>query len=243
MVGDQGAEAIEAMIAKSGESKSSGTVAVVLGIVTLLAGASGVFAQLQDALNSIWKIPEKETKGGVWATVKERLLSFSVVCGVAFLLLVSLAVSAGVSGVGKVVSGWLPEWVVLVGVFNAALAYGLTASLFAMIYKVLPDVKMSWGDVWLGAAITAGFFVLGKYLIGLYLGRSAVGSTYGAAGAFVVLLVWIYYSSLIILFGAELTFLYAKRFGSGIRAPDGTQLKDVKSEAAAARDGAKAQPA
>jgi len=238
MVGDQGAEAIEIMIANSAE-QTGGTVAAVIGIVTLLVGATGVFAQLQDALQSIWKVPEKKGGSaavGVLTMLRERFLSFAMVCGMAFLLMVSLVISAGVNSVGAVISGWLPQWVSLVALFNAVLAYVLTAALFAMIFKVLPDIRMAWGDVWLGAAITAGLFALGKHLIGLYLGRSAMGSAFGAAGAFVVLLVWIYYSSLILLFGAEFTFLFAKDYGSGIRAPDGTPLENVPSEAVAARE-------
>jgi len=239
MVGDKGAEAVEAMIANSAQSAGS-TVAAVIGLATLAVGATGVFAQLQDALNSIWKVPvppASEKKTGIWTMIRERLLSFSLVCGMAFLLMVSLIVSAGVSGFSGVVGGWLPEWVSLVAVFNAVISHVLTAALFAMIFKVLPEIRMAWGDVWLGAAITAGLFALGKHLIGLYLGRSATGSAFGAAGAFVVLLVWIYYSSLILLFGAEFTFLFAKGYGSGIKAADGTPIGNaVTSEAVAARE-------
>lgn len=231
-VGDQGASAIESMLAHT-STTSGGTLAVIIGIATLVVGATGVFAQLQDALNSIWKVPEQHEKssGGILTMLRERLLSFSLVCGMAFLLLVSLVVSAGVSAVSSVIGGWLPSWVTPVAIFNVVISYLLTAALVALIFKILPELRMSWRDVWLGAAVTALLFLLGKYLIGLYLGRSAMGSAYGAAGAFVVLLVWIYYSSLLLLFGAELTYLYAKEHGSGLEAPDGTPLKEVPSEA------------
>jgi membrane protein len=235
MVGDQGAEAIQTMIANSANS-TGGTVAAIVGLLTLVVGATGVFAQLQDSLNSIWKLPAKLTKSssGIWTLLRERLLSLSLVAGLAFLLMVSLVLSAGVNAFGTMVGGWLPHWVEFVGLLNSVLSFLFTSVLFALIFKVLPEIRMAWSDVWLGAAITALFFALGKHLIGLYLGRSALGSTYGAAGAFVVLLVWIYYSSLLLLFGAEFTFLFAKNYGSGIRAPNGQQIENVTSEAVAA---------
>ncbi len=226
LVGDEGATAIQSMLAKSSDP-GHGTVATVVGIVTLLVGAVGVFSQLQGALNTVWKVEGKEAKedAGIWATVMEYVLSFSLVGGLAFLLLVSLVATAAMSGLGGVVGQWLPGWETALGVANALLSYALVVVLFALIFKVLPNVKMSWSDVWLGAAVTGGLFVLGKFLIGLYLGKSAPGSTYGAAGAFVVLLLWIYYSTQIVLFGACLTFLYASRFGSGVRAADGSTVK------------------
>ena len=231
-VGEEGAQAIEAMLANS-RKDGSGILAAAIGLGTLLVGATGVFAQLQDALNSIWKIPPalEQKKGGILRILRERLLSFSLVCGMAFLLLVSLAISASVDAISNFVGDWLPNWVTPIAILNLVLSYVLTTALIALIFKILPELKMSWKDVWLGAAITALLFLLGKSLIVMYLGRSAMGSAFGAAGAFVVLLVWIYYSSLLLLLGAELTYLYAKRFGSGLEAPDGTPLKDVKSEA------------
>jgi membrane protein len=149
------------------------------------------------------------------------LLSFSLVCGSAFLLLVSLVVTAVLAGVNSRVAGWLPETAALAQVLNFVLNFALTTALFAMIFKWLPETQLAWRDVGIGAVVTAGLFSLGRHLIGLYLGQTAVGSTYGAAGAFVVLLVWIYYSAIILLFGAELTFVYAQRFGSGVRTPAG----------------------
>jgi len=227
VVGQEAAVIIEQMIAKSANT-ADGIWAGIVALVTLAFGASGVFADLQSALNTIWQVPGRKSQGGVLTLVRERLLSFSLVCGTAFLLLVSLVVSAVLSGINGQVAGWLPEWAALAGVLNFIITLGLTAALFAIIFKWLPETHLAWSDVWLGAAITAGLFAIGRYLIGLYLGRAAVGSAYGAAGAFVVLLVWIYYSTQILLFGAELTFVYARQFGRGIE--DG---------AAAARSGAR----
>jgi membrane protein len=161
-------------------------------------------------------VPGKKSSGGILTAVRERLLSFSLVCGTAFLLLVSLVVSAVLSGINGRVTGWMPEWAALAHVLNFVITLGLTTLLFAMIFKWLPEIHLYWSDVWVGAAVTAGLFAVGRYLIGLYLGRAAVGSAYGAAGAFVVLLVWVYYSTQIVLLGAELTFVYATRFGHGV---------------------------
>ena len=219
-IGTDAAAFVEQMVLKSA-SETNGIIATVVALAVLFFGASGVFADLQSALDTIWKVPGKKSAGGVLALVKERLLSFSLVCGTAFLLLVSLVVTAVLAGVNSRVAGWMPGMDVLAETINFVLNFALTAALFAMIFKWLPETKLAWRDVGVGAAVTAGLFSVGRYLIGLYLGRAAVGSTYGAAGAFVVLLVWIHYSTLILLFGAELTFVYAQRFGSGVRTADG----------------------
>jgi len=206
-------------------SETNGIFAAVIAIVVLFFGASGVFADLQSSLNTIWKVPGRKSEGGILTLVKERVLSFSLVCGAAFLLLVSLAATAFLAGINGHVAGWLPGMDVLAEVINFVLNFALTAALFAMMFKWLPETKLAWKDVWVGATATAALFSIGRYLIGLYLGKAAVGSTYGAAGAFVVLLVWIYYSTQILLFGAELTFVYAQRFGSGVRTPDGALVE------------------
>ena len=214
-VGDEGAAAIQAMLAHH-QSHSTSILMTVVGVVTLVIGATGVFAQLQDALDTIWDAKPAETKGGIWGMVKNRLLSFSVVCGLAFLLLVSLVLSAVLSAV----SGWIDArlsvgaWVFQLA--NQVLSFVLTAALFAFVFRILPHTRPAWKDVWLGAIVTAVLFAIGKYLIGLYLGHAAPGSAYGAAGSFVVLLIWIYYSSQILLFGAEFTQVYATTFGSGL---------------------------
>lgn len=219
-IGTEAASFLEQLILKS-SSPANGAVAAAVALVVLFFGASGVFADLQSALNTIWKVPGRAPAGGPLAAVRERLLSFSLVCGAAFLLLVSLVVTAVLAGVNAHVAGWLPGLDVLANVVNFVLNVVLTAALFAMIFKWLPETRLAWRDVAVGAAVTAGLFSVGRYLIGLYLGRAAVGSTYGAAGAFVVLLVWIHYSALILLFGAELTFVFAQRFGSGVRTASG----------------------
>lgn len=215
VVGNEAAILIEQMIARS-SSIADGIWAGIVALATLLFGASGVFAELQGALNTIWKVPGKKREGGFLSLVRARLLSFSLVCGTAFLLLVSLVVSAVLAGLNSTITGWMPEWVLLARVLNFVVNLALMTALFAMIFKWLPETDLAWSDVWIGATVTAGLFAIGRFLIGFYLGRAAVGSAYGAAGAFVVLLVWIYYSTQILLFGAELTFVYARKYGHGI---------------------------
>jgi membrane protein len=224
LVGDEGASAVEAMLAN--RTRDDGVVATVVGLAMLLVGATGLFAQLQDALDTIWGVEPKpaesvSTVREVGAVVWDRVLSFSLVCGIAFLLLVSLVFSAVLAALTGWMNGWLPESVTLVAVLNQAISFALTAVLFGLIFKLLPHVWLAWSDVWVGAVVTAGLFALGKFLIGLYLGRAAVGSAYGAAGSFVVLLVWVYYSTQILLLGAEITYLYATRYGSGAKAAAG----------------------
>jgi membrane protein len=219
-MGPEAAAFIEQLVRKSA-SPTHGIVATVIAIGVLLFGAAGAFSNLQGALNTIWKVPGKEPEGGILTVVKEQLLSFALVCGSAFLLLVSLVVTTVLAGVNNRVAGWLPATVEIAQVLTFVLTFALTSALFAMIFKWLPQTRLAWRDVGIGAVVTAGLFSLGRQLIGLYLGRTAVGSTYGAAGAFVVLLVWIYYSAQILLFGAELTFVYAQRFGSGARTAEG----------------------
>ncbi|MBY0456102.1 MAG: YihY/virulence factor BrkB family protein, partial [Gemmataceae bacterium] len=223
-IGVEAANFVEQLVLRSA-SQSDGIIATVIAAVVLVFGASGVFADMQSALNTIWKVPGHKSEGGIVTIVRERLLSFSLVCGAAFLLLASLVVTTVLAGINGHVSGWLPEMAWLAQVLNFLLNFVLTAVLFALIFKWLPETELVWKDVAVGAAVTALLFSLGRYLIGLYLGRAAVGSTYGAAGAFVVLLVWTYYSSIIMLFGAELTFVYAQRFGSGVRTPDGALVE------------------
>jgi membrane protein len=223
-IGPEAAAFVQQLVAKSA-SQSDGVLAAVIAGGVLLFGATWVFSELQDALNTIWKVPGRAPKGGILSVVKDRLLSFTLVCGTAFLLLVSLVVTAVLAGVNREVTGWMPGMDALAQALNFLLNFALTAALFAMIFKWLPEVKLSWRDVWIGAAVTALLFSVGRYLIGLYLGQAAIGSTYGAAGAFVVLLVWVYYSTQILLLGAELTFVYAQRFGSGVRTADGALVE------------------
>jgi membrane protein len=214
MMGDKSAAAIREML-QIAQQPSSGILASIIAIGTLLVGASGVFAQLQDALNTVWGIEAKQG-GGIWALIKDRFLSFVAVLGTGFLLMVSLVVSAGLAAFGKFVSGWLPGPEALLQVANFIVSFGIITALFAMIFKLLPDAKIAWRDVWVGAAITSLLFTIGKFAIGMYLGKSDVGSAYGAAGSLVILLVWVYYSSQILLYGAEFTAVYANQYGSRI---------------------------
>ncbi|MDX1991087.1 MAG: YihY/virulence factor BrkB family protein [bacterium] len=215
LIGQEGAQMIESLI-QSAYKPGAGIIATVVGLVTLLLGAAGVFGQLQDALNTVWDV-EKKPSGGILGVIKTRFLSFSMVLGVAFLLLVSLVVSAGLAAVDQVFRGILPIAEFLMQLVNFVVSFGITTLLFAMIYKVLPDVEIAWRDVLIGAAATALLFNLGKFALGLYLGNSAVGSTYGAAGSLVIILLWIYYSAQILLLGAEFTQVYARRYGSHLR--------------------------
>jgi membrane protein len=212
MVGADGAQAIAGML-ENADQPQTGTVAAILGIATLLFGASGVFGQLQEAMNTIWDVPAKQG-GGIWKMIRSRFLSFAMVLGTGFLLLVSLMLSALIAGVGQQVGQWWPGLEAISHLANETATFLVMTLLFALIFKLLPDAKVRWRDVWVGALLTAVLFTLGKWLIGLYLGKSAVGSAYGAAGSLVVLLVWIYYSSQILFFGAELTHAMAERRGS-----------------------------
>lgn len=223
-VGHGDAQLIQSMVA-SAHKPSTGIIAAVLGVATLLLGATGLFGELQDALNTIWKVAPKQR--GILTQVRARLVSFGMVIGIAFVLLVSLVISAGVSAVGQFIGGVLPVPEIVLQVINFAISFGIVILLFAMMYKVLPDVEIAWRDVWIGAAVTSLLFTVGKLLIGLYLGHSGVASTYGAAGSLVMLLLWVYYSAQILFFGAEFTHVYTSRFGSHARpAPDATSLAD-----------------
>jgi membrane protein len=214
LVGPQSAEAIKDMIQRASEP-STGIVATVVAAGTLLLGASGVFAQLQDSLNSIWGVKPKEGRG-LWGLIRDRFLSVAALLGTGFLLLVSLALSAALSAFGKWFGGWLPAPELVLQVFEFVISLAVITGLFALMFKVLPDAKVAWHDVWVGAALTALLFTIGKFAIGLYLGKSDVGSAYGAAGSLVIVLVWVYYSSQILLFGAEFTQVYANRVGARI---------------------------
>lgn len=216
MVGAQGAQAVRQVIEAS-KGLGSGTWAVVVGIGTLIVGATAVFGELQSALNKLWDVESEPKRGFVMKLVADRTRSFAMALGVGFLLLVSLVFSAVISGLQDFFTQWMPRVPWLWQSANLVSSFLIVALLFAMIYRYLPDVRLMWKDVWIGAATTALLFTVGKYLIGVYLGRTAVASAFGAAGSFVVLLFWIYYSALISFFGAEFTQVYARRHGSGIR--------------------------
>lgn len=214
MIGDQGAEAVQAML-ENANRPNTGGIAMGLSLVTLLFGASGVFGQLQDSLNTIWEVKPKPRRG-LWGFVRDRFFSMAMVMGVAFLLIVSLIVSAVLAFMGGYELSWLSDFKVLSQGLNLLISLSVFTGIFAMMFKYLPDVKIAWKDVWLGAAMTALFFTMGKFVIGLYLGQSSFASSYGVAGSLIVLLVWVYYSSQIVFFGAEFTQVYANRYGKKI---------------------------
>ena len=215
LVGDEGGRAIQEMIAHA-QTPSSGIIATVIGVVTLLAGASGVFGQLQDALNTVFEVQPKPGRG-LKGMIKDRFLSLTMVLGTGFLLLVSLVITAAVAAAGKTLAGVGPGTEAAIHIVVGIVSFAVVTVLFALIFKLLPDAEIAWRDVWVGAVTTAFLFVIGKFAIGLYLGHASIGSAYGAAGSFVVLLVWVYYSAQILLFGAELTQVQANRGGSRVR--------------------------
>ena len=212
LMGDAGAKAITEMLASAGKPKT-GALAIVIGTVTLLVGAAGVFGELKDALDTIWKV-EAKPSGGIMGMIKQRFLSFSMVLGVGFLLLVTLVFDAVIASIGKYAGNRLPGGEALWQSLQLAVSFGVVTLLFALIFRFLPDIHIEWRDVRAGAFFTAFLFVVGKFALGLYLGKSAVGSSYGAAGSIVVLLVWIYWSTNILFFGAEFTRVYAQAKGS-----------------------------
>lgn len=203
ILGESGAEVVKSVIEKS-DRPTAGTFASVIGIVTLLFGASGVFGELQGALNTVWHVKPKPGRGIV-DTIRDRFLSFGMVLAVGFLLLVTLLITAGLAAFSGYLEGLVPGLATMMQIANSLLSLLLVTALFAMIFKFLPDVYISWRDVWLGAIITALLFTVGKVFIGFYLGKAGVATPFGAAGSLVAFVIWIYYSSLILLFGVELT--------------------------------------
>lgn len=216
MVGADGAQAVRQVLEAS-KGLGSGVWAVVVGIGTLIVGATAVFGELQSALNKLWDVESEPKRGLIMKLVMDRARSFAIALGVGFLLLVSLIFSAAISGLQEYLTQWMPTVPWLWQTANIGASFFVAALLFTMIYRFLPDVRLGWKDVWVGATATALLFTVGKYLIGLYLGQAAVASAFGAAGSFVVLLCWVYYSALISFFGAEFTQVYARRHGAGIR--------------------------
>lgn len=238
LVGEEGANFVADLIESAGNT-SEGTFATIIGIVTLLFGALGVFNELHNSLNIIWEVKEEKAES-FWQAVKkaivDRFLSFTMVLGIGFLLLVSLVISAGLSATQEIVGNAFPVPEFLLQFLNLIISIGVITVLFAMMYKYLPDAEVPWRHVWLGAFVTAILFSLGKMLIGIYLGNSAVASSFGAAGSLVLLLVWVYYSAQILFFGAEFTQVYANTYGPKIlpeneeaaAKTDSRSTKDVK---------------
>ena len=215
LLGDAGGKAMEEIVQSASAEPKTGVVATVIGFVTLLFGASGVFGQLQASLNIIWGVQPKPGRG-ILGIIRDRILSFGFILVVGFLLLVSLLLTAAIAFVGKQFEAMIPGMEALIQLLNSILSLAVITLLFAMMFKILPDANIAWRDVWIGAFITALLFTIGKFALGFYLGRSGVASSYGAAGSLIVLLIWVYYSSQIVFFGAEFAQVYANRFGSHV---------------------------
>jgi membrane protein len=215
LVGRDGAEFIEIAVRNASQPKT-GAIASIISIFLLLLGATGLFTELQDALNTIWEVKPKPGRG-MKNVVRQRAVSFAMVLGIGFLLLVTLVISTALSAIVAYFSNLLPGVDIIWRIVNFLLSFVITTLLFGLIFKVLPDAKITWNDVLIGAVITSLLFSLGRYLLGQYLGNSTFGSTYGAAGSLVVILAWVYYAAQILFFGAEFTQVYARRYGSGIR--------------------------
>lgn len=213
LIGQDGATGVQALI-ESANKPAKGLIATVISVAVLLVGATTVFAELQSALDRVWDVPPSQKASGIWATLRARLLSLGFILGLGFLLSVSLVISAGVAAFGGWANGLLPGWELVLQVVNTAISLGISSLLFAMIFKLMPQATVSWRDVWVGAAVTAVLFEIGKALIGLYIGKSSVTSSFAAAGSLVVLLVWVYYSAQIFLLGAEFTWVFAHEHGS-----------------------------
>ncbi len=219
LLGEAGAKSMQDLVENANAKPATGIFVTVIGIVTLLFGASGVFGQLQTSLNAIWGVQPKPGRG-VLGIIQDRILSFGFILVVGFLLLVSLLLTAAIALVGEWSGGMMPGMEFLIQLLNSVLSLAVITLLFAMLFKFLPDAKIAWHDVWIGAFITAALFTVGKFALGLYLGKSSVSSSYGAAGSLIVLLLWVYYSSQILFFGAEFTQVYANRFGSHVAPAD-----------------------
>jgi membrane protein len=215
LIGRESAQAVQAMIQHASYRPKAGIISTVLGGVILLFGAGGVVGQLQTSLNFIWRV-RPQPDSGVRDFMRKRFISFAMVLGVGFLLLVSLVVSAFITSLTQVVGGFFGETAAIAHLLDIAVSFGFVTLLFAMIYKFLPDAEIQWKDVWIGAAMTSVLFTLGKAMIGFYLGTSSVTSPYGAAGSLITILLWVYYSALIFFLGAEFTQVYTARYGSGI---------------------------
>ena len=213
LMGPRGAEMVEGLVASASDT-DRGLVAGLISFFVLLVGATTVFAELQSALDRIWKVPEAKKPSGIFGLLRARLLSFGLILGVAFLMMVSLVVSALLAAFGAWAGGLLPGWETLLQLLNLVVSLGIFTVLFAMIFKLMPSTDVGWRDVWVGALVTSILFSVGKLLIGLYIGKSGMTESFEAAGALVILLAWVYYAAQIVLLGAEFTKAYADAHGS-----------------------------
>jgi membrane protein len=240
MIGPDAASAVRGMVESAARDDNTGLLATLLSVGALAFGATGAFVQLQTALNSAWEVAPDPEQGGLRAFVMKRVFSFGMIMALAFLMLVSLTISAVLSAFGEQLASLLPGGLsdVTLRVLDFALSLAIITLLFAGIFKVLPDAVIAWRDVWVGAAVTGALFVVGKYLIGFYIGRSEPGSAYGAAGSLAVILIWIYYTAMIVLLGAEFTQVWARRRGGGIRPEEGA-VRIIDGKPARTRPGAR----
>lgn len=213
LMGQDGALAVQALL-ESVSKPAQSVTATIIGMGLLLIGATTVFAELQSSLDRIWRAPERVKTSGWWGLIRSRLLSFGMILGIGFILMVSLVFSAALSAIGKWWSPLFAGWDVTANIVDIIFSFALTTGMFAMIYKIMPRVNVRWDEVWLGATITSLLFTVGKFLIGLYIGRTAVATGFGVAGSLVALLVWVYYSAQIFLMGAEFTWAYSNIVGS-----------------------------
>jgi membrane protein len=217
MLGAPGAIAVQGLL-ESVRKPAESIPATIFGVVLLLIGATSVFGELQDALDRIWRAPVRAGSSGIWGLIRARLLSFGMILGIGFLLMVSLLASAALSAVQKWLNPAVGDWAAAARMIEIGSSFLMVTLVFAMIYKMMPRVRIDWKDVWIGAAATSLLFTVGKFLIGVYIGTSGIASGFGAAASLVVVLVWVYYSAQIFLLGAEFTWAYAHKFGSH-RAP------------------------
>jgi membrane protein len=213
LIGENGALAVEGLV-KSASEPAKGMFASIVGVALLVIGATSVFAELQNDLDRIWRVPAAAQRGGLWQLLRTRFLSFGLILGLGFLLLLSLVISAALAAFGTWWGALMGGWETLLQIINLVISLVFSTVLFAMIYRIMPRARIAWRDVWVGAVVTAVLFELGKLLIGLYIGKSGVTSAFGAAGSLVVLLIWVYYSAQIFLLGAEFTWVYARELGS-----------------------------
>lgn len=236
LIGQDGALAVQGLI-KSASEPSRGLLAGGISFVVLIVGATTVFAELQSALDRIWHVPERVKPKGLWGVLRARLLSFGLILGLAFLLMVSLVVSAALAALGSWSKGLFPGWEVLLQTINVLVSLAILTLLFGMIFKFMPSAPIAWHDVWIGAMVTAALFEIGKVLIGLYLGKSGVNESFAAAGSLVVLLAWVYYAAQIFLLGAEFTKVYANAHGSAAAARAQAATEKAAVEAKTGTDG------
>lgn len=235
IIGSDAAAGIQAMI-RDADRPSQGLTATLISIGVLAWGSTRVFAELQSALDRIWKVPKAVQQQGVLRTIRARLLSFGLVLGLAFLLIVSLVVSTGLAAVGQWATGIFPGMEAMLQLLNTLITFAIITILFAMIFKFMPQAKIAWRDVWIGALVTAVLFEVGKLLIGMYVGKSASVSVLAAAGSLIVLLIWVYYAAQVFLLGAEFTWIYARHYGSHRAAQAGEERATGKENKIYAND-------